>query len=194
VDDDQHVLESLRWLVESGGLRVETYSDAQAFLERFDPSRAGCVVADVRMPGMSGLELQEALASRGATIPFIIITGHAEVSMVAKAMKRGAFDFLEKPLDNRLLLERIQQALARDEDARLVRRTDGTQPPTAPLSPWRRETRDWGTSGTPLAAIATQDVASQSAISACSNRTYEWVSRRGISAWLRRILGAKGNP
>lgn len=118
VDDEPAMRESLRWLIESVGLVVETYATARDFLAGYTPTRPGCLVLDVRMPGMSGLDLQEALAARKVKIPTIIITGYAEVPMAVRAMKAGAVDFIEKPFSDQLLLDRIQQAIQADLRAR----------------------------------------------------------------------------
>ena len=114
VDDDPAMRNSLRWLIESVGLAVAAFATAEEFLERYDPSRHGCLVLDVRMPGMSGLDLQDALAQRRIDIPTIVITGHAEVAMAVRAVKAGAVDFIPKPFSDQLLLDRIRQALEQD--------------------------------------------------------------------------------
>lgn len=119
VDDDQAVARSLRWLIETVRLQVETFPSAQAFLDGYDASRPGCLVLDVRMPGMSGLELQERLAARRAYhLPIIFITGHGDVQMAVRAVQAGAFDFVEKPFNDQDLLDRIQRAIAHDADQR----------------------------------------------------------------------------
>lgn len=120
VDDDTSVRESLRWLVESVGLKAETFSDAQEMLRHCDPQRPGCFVLDVRMPGMSGLELQEQLAARGFRQPVIIMTAYGDVPMAVRAMKRGAVYFFEKNSSNQVLLEQIQAALQEDSARRRV--------------------------------------------------------------------------
>jgi len=121
VDDDQAMRSSLQWLIESMGMRVETYDSAQAFLDAYYPGRAGCLLLDVRMPGMSGLELQAYLAKREHRIPVIIITGHGDVAMAVKAMKNGAVDFIEKPFDDEALVVSIRNALQHDEKQRALR-------------------------------------------------------------------------
>lgn len=113
VDDDLAMRESLCWLISSINLPVEAFSSAGEFLDVVQPDRAGCAVIDVRMPGMSGLELQEALAARFENLASIIITGHADVQMSVRAMKSGALDFLEKPFNDQELLELIQKAVGR---------------------------------------------------------------------------------
>lgn len=114
VDDDEGVRNSLRFLLRSVGLPTRMLSSAGEFLESYKPSQAGCLVLDVRMPGMSGLELQQQLNLRGATLPVIFITGHGDVPMAVEAMQQGAFDFLQKPFRDQDLLDRIQRALERD--------------------------------------------------------------------------------
>ncbi len=114
LDDDQAVRESLHWLVESVGLKVETYASPRKFLNGDDLKRPGCLVLDIRMPAMSGLQVQENLAARGIDIPIIIITGHGDVTSAVRAMRQGAVDLLEKPFNHQELLERIQQSIERD--------------------------------------------------------------------------------
>ena len=118
VDDDQAMRNSLKWLIESVGMQVKTYSSADDFLSDFYPGRAGCLLLDVRMPGMSGLELQALLAREDARLPVIIITGHGDIGMAVKAMKSGAVDFIEKPFHDEELLSSIRSALDFDEKER----------------------------------------------------------------------------
>lgn len=120
VDDEPEVRRSLSRLVESIGLRAEAFGTATEFLERYAVDEGGCLVADMRMPGLSGLDLQEKLVEQGALLPVIILTGHGEVPSAVRAMKLGAFDFIEKPFSTQLLLDRIQQAIEADEEARRV--------------------------------------------------------------------------
>ncbi len=114
VDDDPAVRKSLRWLIESVGLNVSTFGSANDFLDALRPGQCGCLVLDVRLPGISGLELLEKLSDRDGNLPVIVITGHADVPMAVRAMKYGAVDFIEKPYSDQILLERIQQAMADD--------------------------------------------------------------------------------
>lgn len=115
VDDDQAVRDSLRWLIESVGLKVKTFSNGQELLDDFNDSEISCLVLDVRMPGISGLDLQQRLRNQNSKVPVIIVTGHADVPMAIQAMKAGAFDFIEKPYSDQLLLERIQCAIEQDD-------------------------------------------------------------------------------
>jgi FixJ family two-component response regulator len=119
VDDDEAVCASLRLLIGDIGLEVRTFTSARQFLAEYDPSQSGCLVLDVRMSGMSGLELQARLRESGLRIPTIIITGHGDVPMAVEAMKAGAMDFIEKPFRDQVLLDGIQRAI--DLDARTRR-------------------------------------------------------------------------
>ena len=101
VDDDEAVRDSLRWLLEANGYRVRAYASGESFLEDYDPAQIGVLIADVRMPGMSGLELQEQLIARNAPLPIVFITGHGDVPMAVSTMKKGAVDFLESRSTNR---------------------------------------------------------------------------------------------
>jgi FixJ family two-component response regulator len=118
VDDDRLARESLKWLVESAHLLAEEFECGQAFLDKFDHNMPGCVVLDVRMPDINGMELHARLMEDGATIPVIIVTGHADVAMAVRAMKAGAYDLVEKPYNDALMLERIQTAITYDRDKR----------------------------------------------------------------------------
>lgn len=118
VDDDEAVRSALKLLLKSVGLTATALPTAQQFLSTYDPVQPGCLVLDVRMPGMSGLELQEQLNLRGAVIPVIFITGHGDVPMAVEAMQQGAFDFLQKPFRDQDLIDRIQKALAKDKQNR----------------------------------------------------------------------------
>lgn len=115
VDDDQAVVRSLRWLIESVRLPVQTFASAQEFLDGYDPACAGCVLLDVRMPGLSGLELQQRLAAHHRYhLPLIFVTGHGDVQMAVRTVQAGAFDFIEKPFNDQDLIERVQRAIAHD--------------------------------------------------------------------------------
>jgi len=118
VDDEPAVRDSLCLLVKSMGLLVETFASGQEFLDAYDPSRAGCLVVNVRLPGMSGLELHDRLAQQGCHIPVIVITGHADVPMAVRAMKAKVFEFLEKPFNDQVMLESIQMALKEEASLR----------------------------------------------------------------------------
>lgn len=111
VDDDEAVRDSLRWLLEGNGFGVQTYASAEAFLQAYDPEPYACLVLDVRMNGMSGIELHDELLRRGQDLPLIFMTGHGDVPMAVARMKLGAVDFLEKPFDDQQLCRTVAQAL-----------------------------------------------------------------------------------
>jgi len=118
VDDDEAVRDSLEILCRSVGLKAKTYASASTYLEAHDPDRAGCLVLDIRMPGMSGLQLQKRLEELGSPPPIIFITGHGDVPMAVGAIQKGAVDFIQKPFRDQDLLDRIQQALELDVERR----------------------------------------------------------------------------
>jgi FixJ family two-component response regulator len=118
VDDDDAVRDSLGMLLKAIGLKYETYPSALDFLQHYQPTRHACLVADIRMPGLSGLELQQRLNEQGAQIPIIFITGHGDVPMAVTAMKSGAADFVQKPFRDQDLIDRIQKGLERDRERR----------------------------------------------------------------------------
>ena len=118
VDDDDAVRESLAFLMKSIGQKAESFPNAQAFLDTWNTNRAGCLVLDIRMPGMSGLELQDKLKDMGSILPIIFITGHGDVPMAVKAIKAGAADFVQKPFRDQELIDRIREVLDEDAQAR----------------------------------------------------------------------------
>jgi len=117
VDDEVSIRDSLAMLLRSVGLASQKFTDAKSFLSAYQPRLHACLIADVRMPGMSGIELQEALRARDANLPMIIITGHGDIAMAVRAMKAGAADFIEKPFHDQTLLDAVHRALARSEHA-----------------------------------------------------------------------------
>ncbi|MDH4566738.1 response regulator transcription factor [Pseudomonas sp. BN414] len=120
VDDDQGMLDSTVWLLESVGLKALPFTSGRAFLDACDASLDACVLLDVRMPGMGGLNVQEEMRSRGLDLPVIFVSGHADVPIVVRAFKAGAHDFIEKPYNEQLLLDSVQQALSRVDHQRTV--------------------------------------------------------------------------
>ncbi len=155
VDDDQNVRDALKWLIESVELPVDTYSSATEFLESFVPTEPGCLVLDVRMPGMSGLELQENLAAHKCGLPVIIITGHADVAMCVRAFKGGAFAFLEKPVNQQDLLEQIEKAIELDKKNRQESMSvDDIDERIVLLTPREREITDLLVAGHSMKQIA----------------------------------------
>ena len=148
VDDDSGVRNAMRALLKSVGLNAVLYSSAQEFLGAYDPYQPGCLLLDIRMPGMSGMDLQQELNLRGAVVPVIFMSGHADIPMAVEAMQHGAFDFLQKPFRDQELLDRVQKALARDAENRArLRHTDRIRERLASLSPREREVLDLVTQG-----------------------------------------------
>ena len=155
VDDDADLRESLGWLIESAGLRVKTFSTAEEFLAGYEPEEPCCLVLDVRMPGLSGLDLQEELTRRGVPPPIIIVTGHAKVPMAVRALKGGAIDFLQKPFSDQALLDRVRQAIDLDRRTRQARAEDAKVVTLlSRLTPREREVMDLVIAGKPNKIIA----------------------------------------
>jgi two-component system, LuxR family, response regulator FixJ len=140
VDDDDAQRSLLRALVSSMGLACHTFSTADKFLERYDPRQAGCVLLDIFMPGMSGLELQDELNRRGAMIPVIFITGHADVASAVAAVRHGAFNYLQKPFRNSELIENVRNAIEFDRRNRqMVAEQSAIRDRISSLTPRERE-------------------------------------------------------
>ncbi|MEM7261517.1 MAG: response regulator [Planctomycetota bacterium] len=121
VDDDQDLRTSLGWLLRNAGWTVECFSSAREFLDAYEPDAPGCLILDVRMPEMNGLELQQELKRRGSRLPIIIMSGHADVPIAVHAIQEGALDLIEKPFNREILFERIQEAITQDAENRKAR-------------------------------------------------------------------------
>ena len=189
VDDDDAMRNSLEWLIESEGHRVETFGSAQAFLDTYYPGRSGCLLLDVRMPGMSGLELQEHLRQQQIRIPVIIITGHGDVPMAVKAMKAGALDFIEKPFDDDTLLATIQRALEVDASQRLQqagRAEYATR--LAQLTPREHEVMLMVTDGKSNKEIANELGVSAKTVEAHRARVMEKMEAHSLAELVRMVL------
>ncbi len=124
IDDDEAMRDSMTWLLEGEGYRVACFASGERFLAAWRPDMRGCLVLDVRMPEMSGLELHEKLDALGSRLPVIFVTGHGDVPMAVGALQRGACDFIEKPFNNANLLTRIERALALDNELAARRERD----------------------------------------------------------------------
>jgi FixJ family two-component response regulator len=157
VDDDPSARKSFQFLLESAGLRVESYKSALEFLEHYDTSKPGCLVLDVRMPRMSGLELQQRLLAAKISVPIIFVSGHADVAIASQAFRAGAFDFVEKPIDDQELLQRIQQAIAKDARWRdLQQRSAEIRSRMRSLTPREREVFESLVRGKAIKQVAAQ--------------------------------------
>ncbi|WP_442763492.1 response regulator transcription factor [Malikia spinosa] len=117
VDDDEAVRDSLQWLLEGKDYRVRCFESAEAFLSRFDPREVACLIADIRMDGMSGMELQDRLIERLSPLPIVFITGHGDVPMAVETMKKGALDFIQKPFNEEHLLPLVERMLERARES-----------------------------------------------------------------------------
>src|SRR5579871_4032537 len=192
VDDDDAVRSSLRLLLKSVGLAATTLPTAQEFLSVYNPHQPGCLILDVRMPGMSGIELQEQLNMRGAMIPVIFITGHGDISMAVEAMRHGAFDFLPKPFRDQDLLDRVQKALEKDARNRQeVAQTDRIRGLFESLTPREREVLELVTSGKPNKVMAADLGVSQRTIEIHRARVMEKMQARSLAQLVRMVLDLK---
>ncbi len=157
VDDDLGALRSMRWLLESEGFCVETFSSSREFLAAYHPDRPHCLVLDLRIPEMDGLELQQRLASQESNPPIIFVSGHGDVAQCARAMRQGAVDFLEKPVDDEALLGRVEEALGEDRRQRgLQSRCQETEARLDRLTPREREVREMLYAGKSVKMIAAE--------------------------------------
>ncbi|MFI5662317.1 response regulator transcription factor [Streptomyces sp. NPDC051684] len=157
LDDDEQLCLSLAWLLESVHIKTEWFTDADAFLDAFDPDRPACLVLDVRMPGIGGFHVQELLNDRGAALPIVFVSAHGDIPMSVRALKAGAVDFLEKPYDPQRLLDILQNAL-RVAGERYARRAEqrSLRERITHLSPREREILRQVVEGVPSKVIARQ--------------------------------------
>jgi FixJ family two-component response regulator len=189
VDDDQAVCNSLRLLLKSVGLATQTMSSATEFLAAYQPGQPGCLVLDVRMPGMSGLELQQELNVRGATIPVIFVTGHGDVPMAVEAMQHGAFDFLQKPFRDQELIDRIQRALARDATTRTaLKEHEHIRERLTSLTPREREVLALMTEGKPNKVMAHELGVSQRTVEIHRARVMEKSGAGSLAQLVRMVM------
>ncbi len=188
IDDDQAVRDAVALLLQTGGLAVETFASATDFLEAGVAQRPGCLVLDVRMPGLSGLDLQKQLRTGGYRTPIIFMTGHGDIPMAIRAMKAGAFDFIEKPFQGQALLARIQEALAFDvrERRRQAYRTEAAAR-VALLSPREREVLDRVVEGQYNKVIAAELGISLSTVEIHRKRVMEKLQAESLSDLIRLL-------
>jgi FixJ family two-component response regulator len=192
VDDDDAVRTSLRLLLKSVGLPVETFGSAQEFLDAFDADRAGCLVLDIRMPGMSGLELQQKLNELHAITPIVFITGHGDVPMAVEAMQHGAVDFIQKPFRDQDLIDRINQALERDKENRAgLKERDAIRRRMEQLTPREREVLDLVTQGKANKVIAGDLNVSQRTVEIHRARVMEKMGASSLAHLVRMVIEAE---
>jgi two-component system response regulator FixJ len=189
VDDDEAVRNSLRLLLKSVGLVPAAMGSAREFLQKHDPTQPGCLVLDVRMPEMSGLELQEQLNLLGAVIPVIFITGHGDVPMAVEAMQAGAFDFLQKPFRDQDLIDRIQRALEKDRTNRAVLDERAViRQRLESLTPREREVLDMVASGKPNKIMASDLGVSQRTVEIHRARVMEKMGATSLAQLVRMVM------
>ncbi len=192
VDDDQAVRDSLGLLLRSMGLKAQLFESGQAFLDAFDPDWCGCLVLDIRMPGMSGMELHQRLREVHNHLPVIFVTGHGDVPMAVEAMHNGAFDFIQKPFRDQELLDRINQALSWDAEHRSeedLRRQ--VQERFATLTPREREVMEWVVRGLANKVIAMDLELSQRTVEIHRARVMEKMHARSLADLVRMSLLVK---
>lgn len=189
IDDDQAVRDSLGLLLKSMGQRARLFESAQAFLDQYSPDMKGCIVLDIRMPGMSGMELQQRLKAMRCTIPVIFVTGHGDVPMAVEAMHSGAFDFIQKPFRDQELLDRINQALNWDTEHRSEEERRRTvQERFASLTPREREVLDCVVRGLANKVIAMDLDLSQRTVEIHRARVMEKMGARSLADLVRMSL------
>lgn len=192
IDDDEAVRDSLRALLTAAHMEVETYASAREFLAKFDAERVGCVLVDIRMPGMDGLELQARIAEQHPGFPVIVITGHGDVPLAVRAMKAGAFDFIEKPFDGTALLETISRAL---ESGEPVRQSNGAAAAEVAarldrLTPRERDVLRHLVAGRPNKVVAFELGISPRTVEIHRARVLEKMQTRNVPELVRLVVGA----
>lgn len=198
IDDDTDFLLSMEHWLPTEGFRAYGFSSAECFLNRYnefyDAQRPGCLLADLRMPGMSGLQLQHELSRRGIDLPVVILTGHADVAGAVSALKAGAVDFLEKPAEPDRLLEAIRQAVDRDVHARTRRQQrSNVQQRLERLAPREREVLDWLVKGYTPKQIALKLGTSQSTVRKQRANLLKKMEARTIAELIRMLTAAGFN-
>lgn len=199
VDDDDAVRSSLRLLLKSVGLPTVTFASAAEFLDAWRADQPGCLVLDVRMPGMSGMELQAELNARGAIIPVVFISGHGDIPMAVEAIQHGAFDFLQKPFRDQELIDRVQKALATDAENRShLAELDALRERHESLTPREQEVLKLVTQGKANKVMAGDLGVSQRTVEIHRARVMEKMGAKSLAQLVRMMLeleerAAQGN-
>jgi FixJ family two-component response regulator len=189
VDDDDAVRSSLRLLLKSVGLPTVAHASAHEFLAAWDADQPGCLVLDVRMPGMSGIELQAELNQRGAIIPVVFISGHGDIPMAVEAIQHGAFDFLQKPFRDQDLIDRVQRALASDADHRqLLQQRETLRQRYDSLTPREQEVLQLVTQGKANKVMAGDLGVSQRTVEIHRARVMEKMGAQSLAQLVRMVL------
>ena len=192
VEDDEAVRDSLELLLKSDGKPVKTYESATAFLKDYSDKMAGCIVLDIRMPGMDGMELQKKLNEKHSILPIIFVTGHGDVPMAVDAMKEGAVDFIQKPYREEALLEKIEAALKQDLEQRksldekqeIIRRIKS-------LTPREHEIMDRMIAGQANKVIAIELEISQRTVEIHRSRVMHKMGTQSLAHLVRMVLSVK---
>ena len=192
VEDDEAVRDSLSLLLQSEGLPVIAYDRASRFLEDWQPDMAGCVVLDIRMPEMDGMELQEALVERGSDLPIIFVTGHGDVPLAVEAMRKGAVDFIEKPYHEEQLLEKIRNALSENAEHSQVREEKQViLERLGELTPREREIMDRMIAGQANKVIAIELNISQRTVEIHRSRVMHKMGTHSLAQLVRMVLSVQ---
>jgi two-component system response regulator FixJ len=193
VDDDASVRDSLALLLESAGFQVRAYDSAVQFLAAASPGGVGCVLTDVQMPELNGLELQQRMGSLGIRLPVIVMTGHADVPIAVQALKAGAADFLEKPFDDDQLLSAVQRAIAASQRARdEATAVADIAARLATLTPREREVLDRLVAGQPNKTIAYDLGSSPRTVEVHRARVMEKMHARSLAELVRMTIATEG--
>jgi FixJ family two-component response regulator len=189
VDDDEAVRTSLKLLLKSVGRSVVDYASASDYLAAYQFERPGCLVLDIRMPGMSGLELQNQLNARGAIVPVIFISGHADVPMAVEAVQHGAFDFLQKPFRDQDLIDRVQAALTRDAaNRRQLAELQGLRQRLESLTAREREVLNLVTQGKANKLMAAELAVSQRTVEIHRAHVMEKMAAKSLAQLVRMMI------
>lgn len=193
VDDDEAMRDSLTWLLESNGVRVCSFESGEAFLDAWRADMAGCLVLDVRMPGISGLELHEKLQAMHSALPIIFVTGHGDVPMAVSALKKGAADFIEKPFNDKEILRLIEQCLAVDRERSGQRRRHADiQRRLTSLTPREREVMNLMAAGRLNKQIADDLGISIKTVEVHRARVMDKMETRSLAELVQCVMEASG--
>lgn len=191
VDDDESIRHSLALLIGAIGFKVRVFSDAASFLDTFEPTLRGCIVADLKMPGLNGLEMQERLIAVNCRMPIIFLSGHGDVPAAVRALRHGAVDFLEKPFNPTLLLERIEQAVETDAElSAAAEKTAEIAARVARLTAREREVMSLVADGKSSKVIALDLGISERTVELHRSRIMKKMSARSVADLVRMISGA----
>ena len=195
VDDDEGVRDYVVWLLQSAAWTVDAFDSAQAFLDAFDPRALACLVTDVRMPGLSGLDLQSELEARHIHLPMIFISACASVPTAVRAMRGGAIDFLEKPFDGEILLQRVRAAIETEQQARAGRaEREEIEARLARLTPRQRAVLAGLAAGKPSKIIADELGVSPRTVDVHRFRLMHQLGADSLPELFRRLILVRGAP